>query len=45
MQHVESGQPVVAHIPEEAIHVFDRASGESLRNRKLESVEEITLQP
>ena len=44
MQHVEAGQPVVAHVPEEAIHVFDRESGQALRNRKLDSVEELHVQ-
>ncbi|ELY99791.1 carbohydrate ABC transporter ATP-binding protein, cut1 family [Natrialba chahannaoensis JCM 10990] len=36
MNRVEAGQSVVAHIPEEAIHLFDRSSGRALRNRTLE---------
>ncbi|NHN48528.1 sn-glycerol-3-phosphate ABC transporter ATP-binding protein UgpC [Halostella sp. JP-L12] len=43
MRHVEAGQPAVAHIPEEAIHIFDGNTGEALRNRRLDSVE--TLEP
>ncbi|MCT9097253.1 ABC transporter ATP-binding protein [Haloarchaeobius sp. HME9146] len=39
MQRVEAGQPVVAHIPEEAIHLFDANTGEALKNRSLENVE------
>jgi len=43
MQHIESGESVVAHVPEEAIHVFDGRTGEALRNRRLDAVE--TLEP
>ncbi|WP_435358948.1 ABC transporter ATP-binding protein [Haloarchaeobius sp. DFWS5] len=39
MQRVESGQPVVAHIPEDAIHLFDAKTGKALKNRSLENVE------
>ncbi|WP_435364290.1 ABC transporter ATP-binding protein [Haloarchaeobius sp. DYHT-AS-18] len=39
MQRVEAGQPVVAHIPEEAIHLFDANTGKALKNRSLENVE------
>ena len=39
MRHVDAGQPAVAHVPEEAIHVFDGNTGEALRNRRLDSVE------
>ncbi|MFC4449923.1 ABC transporter ATP-binding protein [Halorussus aquaticus] len=39
MRNVESGQEVVARIPEEAIHVFDRDTGEALHNRELERTE------
>ena len=39
MQKVESGQPVVAHIPEDAIHLFDAKTGEAVKNRSLENVE------
>jgi multiple sugar transport system ATP-binding protein len=41
MLSLEAGQDVVARIPEDAIHVFDRESGEALRNRTLENVETI----
>ena len=34
---VATGDNVVVRIPEDAIHVFDRASGEALHNRSLES--------
>ncbi|NHN58450.1 MULTISPECIES: ABC transporter ATP-binding protein [Halorussus] len=39
MRNVESGQEVVSRIPEEAIHVFDRDTGEALHNRELERTE------
>ena len=39
MRQVDAGQSAVAHVPEEAIHVFDGATGEALRNRRLDSVE------
>ncbi|WP_247000533.1 ABC transporter ATP-binding protein [Halosolutus gelatinilyticus] len=39
MSRVEAGQRVVAHIPEDAIHVFDAESGEALHNRRVESTE------
>ncbi|WP_222919197.1 sn-glycerol-3-phosphate ABC transporter ATP-binding protein UgpC [Natrinema sp. SYSU A 869] len=35
MQHVEEGQSVIAHVPEDSIHVFDRHTGQALRNRTL----------
>ena len=35
MQQVEAGQPAIAHLPESAVHLFDRATGEALRNRDL----------
>ena len=34
---IAAGDTVVARIPEDAIHVFDRDSGEALHNRSLES--------
>ncbi|ELY85713.1 ABC transporter ATP-binding protein [Natrialba taiwanensis] len=37
MHHVEAGETVYAHIPESAVHVFDRQSGHALRNRTVES--------
>ncbi|UPW00132.1 ABC transporter ATP-binding protein [Halorussus gelatinilyticus] len=39
LRNVESGQTVVAHVPEEAIHLFDRDTGESLHNRELNRTE------
>ncbi|SIR87064.1 ABC transporter ATP-binding protein [Natronorubrum thiooxidans] len=37
LHHVEEGQSVIAHVPEDAIHIFDRASGTALRNRTLDT--------
>ncbi|MFC4543601.1 ABC transporter ATP-binding protein [Halosolutus amylolyticus] len=37
LQHVEDGQTVVARLPEEAIHVFDRTTGRALRNRTIDT--------
>ncbi|SFS95861.1 ABC transporter ATP-binding protein [Halostagnicola kamekurae] len=39
MRQFESGQRVTAHIPEDAIHIFDASTGEALHNRRLEPVE------
>ncbi|MFB6074816.1 MAG: ABC transporter ATP-binding protein [Haloarculaceae archaeon] len=36
MRRVSAGESVVARLPEEAIHVFDRETGAALRNRVLE---------
>ena len=44
LRHVEAGQPAIARIPEDAIHLFDGESGEALRNRKLDDVEAIEPQ-
>jgi multiple sugar transport system ATP-binding protein len=35
MRQLRQGQSVVARIPEQAVHLFDRASGEALSNREL----------
>ncbi|QCC52542.1 ABC transporter ATP-binding protein [Halapricum salinum] len=40
MQRLESGQSVVAHIPESAIHLFDTDDGTALKNRDLEDLDE-----
>ncbi|MFC5366706.1 ABC transporter ATP-binding protein [Salinirubrum litoreum] len=40
LRQVEGGQPVVARIPESAIHVFDADTGAGLHNRSLEDAEE-----
>jgi len=37
MHRVEAGQPAVARIPEDVIHLFDTDTGEALRNRQLET--------
>ena len=41
MRRVEAGQPAIARIPEEVIHLFDTDTGEALRNRQLETTETI----
>jgi len=43
MQRVESGQPVVARFPAEAIHLFDAETGEALKNRSLADVESVDV--
>ncbi|WP_135820744.1 ABC transporter ATP-binding protein [Halostella litorea] len=43
MRRVEAGQSVVAHVPEDAVHIFDGRTGEALWNRRLDAVE--TLEP
>jgi len=43
MRQVESGESVIAHVPEDAVHIFDGRTGEALRNRRLDAVE--TLEP
>lgn len=44
LRRVEAGQPAVARIPEDAIHLFDSETGEALRNRKLDDVEAVEPQ-
>ncbi|RJT04904.1 ABC transporter ATP-binding protein [Halococcus sp. IIIV-5B] len=39
LRQVEAGQPAIARIPEEAIHLFDSDTGQALRNRSLENAE------
>ncbi|WP_126664664.1 ABC transporter ATP-binding protein [Haloterrigena salifodinae] len=39
MSRIEAGDRVVAHIPEDAIHVFDGKTNETLHNRRVESSE------
>ncbi|MFC6835971.1 ABC transporter ATP-binding protein [Halomarina ordinaria] len=39
MEHVERDQHVVARVPEAAIHLFDRETGRTLRNRSLAEME------
>ncbi|WP_254271259.1 ABC transporter ATP-binding protein [Haloarcula marina] len=43
MKSVESGQHLVVEIPESAVHVFDRKSGQALHNRRLEEVDSPTV--
>jgi len=45
MRNVEGGQTVVARFPEDAIHLFDRATGEALHNRKLETADVVQPSP
>ncbi|HET7323318.1 MAG TPA: sn-glycerol-3-phosphate ABC transporter ATP-binding protein UgpC [Halococcus sp.] len=44
LRRVEAGQPAVARIPENAIHLFDSETGEALRNRNLDTVEAVEPQ-
>ncbi|MFC6717622.1 ABC transporter ATP-binding protein [Natrialbaceae archaeon GCM10025810] len=39
MTRVESDDRVAAHIPEDAIHVFDAESGDALHNRRVDATE------
>ncbi|WP_440989824.1 ABC transporter ATP-binding protein [Haloarchaeobius baliensis] len=39
MNRIEAGQPIVAHIPEDAIHLFDADTGQAVKNRSLEDAE------
>ncbi|GAA0287094.1 ABC transporter ATP-binding protein [Halobacterium noricense] len=41
---VPEGDEVVARIPEDAIHIFDRATGDALHNRSLDDAETIDLE-
>jgi len=45
MRQVSAGQSVVAHIPEDAIHVFDRTSGRALHNRRVKSEDVAEIGP
>ncbi|ADQ67001.1 carbohydrate ABC transporter ATP-binding protein, cut1 family [Halogeometricum borinquense DSM 11551] len=40
MRSLDAGQPVVARLPEPAIHLFDTQSGSALKNRSLDELEE-----
>ncbi|WP_313695415.1 ABC transporter ATP-binding protein [Halorarum halobium] len=40
MRSVEAGATAVARFPEEAVHIFDGATGDALKNRRLADVEE-----
>ncbi|WP_158057220.1 ABC transporter ATP-binding protein [Halorussus halophilus] len=40
MRNVEAGQNVVAHIPEDAVHIFDADTGEAVKNRNMETAEQ-----
>ncbi|WP_256299775.1 ABC transporter ATP-binding protein [Haloarchaeobius salinus] len=39
MNRIEAGQPIVAHIPEDAIHLFDADTGQAVKNRSLDDAE------
>jgi multiple sugar transport system ATP-binding protein len=39
LRQVEAGQPAIARIPEEAVHLFDSETGRALRNRSLDDAE------
>jgi multiple sugar transport system ATP-binding protein len=41
LRRVEAGQPAVARIPEDAIHLFDNETGEALHNRNLDDAEAV----
>jgi len=41
LQQIEAGQPVIAHIPEDAVHLFDASTGKSVKNRSLEQIESL----
>jgi multiple sugar transport system ATP-binding protein len=41
MRYLASGQQVGVHFPEEAIHLFDSATGDALHNRQLTNVEQV----
>ena len=40
LSRIEEGETVVAHVPVDAVHVFELDSGEALHNRRLDRVEE-----
>jgi multiple sugar transport system ATP-binding protein len=44
LRRIEAGQPAVARIPEDAVHLFDSETGEALRNRKLDDAEAVEPQ-
>ncbi|WP_435076786.1 ABC transporter ATP-binding protein [Halococcus sp. AFM35] len=44
LRRVEAGQPAVARIPEDAVHLFDTETGEALHNRKLDDTEAVEPQ-
>lgn len=44
MHRVQAGQPAIARIPDEAVHLFDTESGDALRNRIIENTEGIEPQ-
>ena len=43
LRRIEAGQPAIARIPEDAIHLFDGETGEALHNRNLDDAE--TIEP
>jgi multiple sugar transport system ATP-binding protein len=45
MERIAAGQSVAAHVPESAIHLFDRHTGEALHNRDLTEAETLEGRP
>jgi multiple sugar transport system ATP-binding protein len=45
LRQVQSGQSVVARIPERTIHLFDRSTGRAIHNRSLETEELADVRP
>jgi multiple sugar transport system ATP-binding protein len=43
MRRLEAGDEVVVHMPEDAVHIFDGATGEALKNRSLEDVDSVEV--
>ena len=41
MRHLTGGQGVTVSFPEDALHLFDAATGEALRNRVVDNVEQV----
>ncbi|GAA0450451.1 sn-glycerol-3-phosphate ABC transporter ATP-binding protein UgpC [Halococcus dombrowskii] len=44
LRRIEAGQPAIARLPENAIHLFDSETGEALHNRNLDDTEQVEPQ-
>ncbi|EMA45049.1 carbohydrate ABC transporter ATP-binding protein, cut1 family [Halococcus morrhuae DSM 1307] len=44
LRRIEAGQPAIARLPEDAIHLFDGETGEALHNRNLDDAEQVEPQ-
>ncbi|EMA50615.1 carbohydrate ABC transporter ATP-binding protein, cut1 family [Halococcus morrhuae DSM 1307] len=44
LRRIEAGQPAIARLPEDAIHLFDGETGEALHNRNLDDTEQVEPQ-